>query len=166
MKTQTRLISVFLTAALLATGTAWGGDKAQRLKKEALTNPEFPDFTSIFNWGLKLKNFKELTFFAGVAAQLPDLTVVAPGDAVGQTDFVLTQLDNFLANNGYSRDDIVRIEFTLTKDVGPDEFNAILGRFVAYFQDVEVKPAAGTLRFVDALAFPDLLVEYEVWAAR
>jgi enamine deaminase RidA (YjgF/YER057c/UK114 family) len=91
---------------------------------------------------------------------------VAPGDAVGQTDFVLNQLDNFLANNGYSRDDIVRIEFTLTNEVGPDEFNAILGRFVEYFADVAVKPAAGTLRFVDALAFPGLLVEYEVWAAR
>lgn len=35
-----------------------------------------------------------------------------------------------------------------------------------YFQDVAVKPAVGTLRFVDGLAFPGPVVEYEIWCAR
>jgi len=30
----------------------------------------------------------------------------------------------------------------------------------------EVRPADGTLRYLDALAFPGLVVEYEIWAAR
>lgn len=161
-----RLLALLCTATLLLAGNAWSDHRPSRLKKEALINPEAPDFTDIFNWGLRLRNFQELVLFAGHAAQTPDLQVVAPGDAVVQTDFILSQLDNFLGNNGYGRNDIIRVEFTLTKDVSDEEFGAILGRFAVYFQNVEVKPAAGTLRFVDALAFPGLVVEYEIWAAR
>jgi 2-iminobutanoate/2-iminopropanoate deaminase len=142
------------------------GRNGQQLQKEALINPEAPDFTSIFNWGLRIKNIKELILFAGHAAQTPDFQVVAPGDAVVQTDFILDQLDHFLDSNGLERDDIIRIEFTLTKNVSGEQFNQILGRFVAYFADVEVRPAAGTLRYVDALAFPGLEVEYEIWMAQ
>jgi len=42
----------------------------------------------------------------------------------------------------------------------------VLGLFGGYFADVKVKPAAGTLRFVSGLAFPGLVVEYEIWAAK
>jgi hypothetical protein len=54
----------------------------------------------------------------------------------------------------------------LKNEVGPDEFNALLGRCVEQFADVEVKLAVGRLRSIDALAFPGLLVEYEFCAAR
>lgn len=160
------MLTLLCAATLLFASNAWSEHSPSRLKKEALINPEAPDFTDIFNWGIRLRNFKELVLFAGHAAQTPDLQVVAPGDAVVQTDFILNQLDSFLGNNGYGRNDIIRVEFTLTKDVSDEEFGAILGRFAAYFQNVDVKPAAGTLRFVDALAFPGLVVEYEIWAAR
>lgn len=153
-------------ALLLMSSLASAGHQPSRLKKEGINNPAAPNFSDIFNWGLKIRNFKELFLIAGHAAQRPDLSIVAPGDPVAQTDFILDQLDTFLTDNDYSRDDIIRIEFTLTKDVTPEQFNEILGRFVAFFGPVEVKPAAGTLRFVDALAFPGLMVEYEIWAAK
>lgn len=172
MRITTRIIALCLISALISASSAWAdpgqhkGRNGQQLKKEALINPEAPDFTDIFNWGLRITNIKELILFAGHAAQTPDFQVVAPGDAVVQTDFILDQLDHFLGNNGLDRDDIIRIEFTLTNNVTDDQFNEILGRFVGYFANVEVRPAAGTLRFVDALAFPGLEVEYEIWMAK
>ena len=174
MRTTIRITSLCAVIALLISGTAWADDDSdnrdgrngKQLRKEALINPEAPDFTSIFNWGLRIKNIKELILFAGHAAQTPDFQVVAPGDAVVQTDFILDQLDHFLDSNGLDRDDIIRIEFTLTNNVSDEQFNEILGRFAGYFADVEVKPAAGTLRFVDRLAFPGLEVEYEIWMAQ
>lgn len=173
MQTIIRIATLCAATALLVSGNAWADDDDDRqgrngkqLRKEALINPEAPDFTSIFNWGLRIKNFKELILFAGHAAQTPDFQVVAPGDAVVQTDFILDQLDHFLGSNGLDRDDIIRIEFTLTNTVSDEEFNQILGRFAGYFAEVEVKPAAGTLRFVDRLAFPGLEVEYEIWMAQ
>ncbi|MEO0984384.1 MAG: hypothetical protein AAFY20_02425, partial [Cyanobacteria bacterium J06639_14] len=42
-----------------------------RLRKVALPNPRLPDFTSIFNWGLRLSNIRRLYFFSGIAAQRP-----------------------------------------------------------------------------------------------
>ena len=137
----------------------------KRLKKKALENPRLPDFTSIFNWGLKIRNIKDLYLFAGIAAQRPDLSIVDPGDYVSQTTFILDELDLFLEDNDLDRDDIIRIEFTLVEGFTPEEFGTILGQFATYFEDVRVKPAAGTLRVVDALAFPGLVVEYEIWCA-
>ena len=173
MQTIIRIATLCTATALLVSGNAWADDDDDRqgrngkqLRKEALINPEAPDFTSIFNWGLRIKNFKELILFAGHAAQTPDFQVVAPGDAVVQTDFILDQLDHFLGSNGLDRDDIIRIEFTLTNNVSDEEFNQILGRFAGYFAEVEVRPAAGTLRFVDRLAFPGLEVEDEILMAQ
>jgi hypothetical protein len=37
---------------------------------------------------------------------------------------------------------------------------------IEFFAHVAVRPATGTLRIVDALAFPDMLVEYEFVAAK
>lgn len=160
--------------ALFISGNAWADNddnsghsrKGKQLRKEALINTEAPDFSSIFNWGLRVGNMKDLILFSGHAAQTPDFQVVSPDDAIGQTDFILDQLDHFLHTNGLDRDNIIRIEFTLVDSVLDEEFDAILGRFAAYFADVEVKPAAGTLRFVSRLAFPGLAVEYEIWMAQ
>jgi enamine deaminase RidA (YjgF/YER057c/UK114 family) len=139
---------------------------SSKLKKEGLANPRLPDFSTIFNWGLKLTNIKELYFFSGIAAQKPNFTIVHPFNYVSQTDYILNELDIFLAQNHLTRNDIVRIEFTLVKGVSQSDFNTVLERFASYFKSVQVKPAAGTLRIVDALAFPGLVVEYEVWCAR
>ena len=65
-----RKITVLILALLLALSFAVqaGSEGRQNLKKEAIENSRLPDFTSIFNWGLKLTNFKELYLFAGIAA--------------------------------------------------------------------------------------------------
>ena len=42
----------------------------------------------------------------------------------------------------------------------------ILGLFAGYFGPVDIKPTAGTLRVVDALAIPGMQVEYEIWCAK
>jgi enamine deaminase RidA (YjgF/YER057c/UK114 family) len=167
-KLTMRKFTILLIALLLTLSFALqaGSEGRQNLKKEAIENSRLPDFSSIFNWGVKLTNFKELYLFAGIAAQQADFSIVSPGDYVAQTDFILSEFDTFLAENDLDRDDIIRIEFTLVKGIDPEDFGAVLGRFAAYFQDVEVRPAAGTLRYVDALAFPGLVVEYEIWAAR
>ena len=58
--------------------------------------------------------------------------MVAPGDAVVQTDFILDQLDHFLDSNDLDHDDIIRIEFTLPNNVSDEQFDEILGWFVGY----------------------------------
>jgi 2-iminobutanoate/2-iminopropanoate deaminase len=134
--------------------------------KTAVNNENAPNFNAMFNWGLKLTNFSELFMLAGHGAVGPDFQVQHPGDAVGQTKYILDDVKSFLERSGYSVDDIIRIEFTMTKEVDAAQFEEIFGLFIAFFADVEVKPAAGTLRVVDALAFPGMLVEYEFWAAK
>ena len=134
--------------------------------KTAVNNENAPDFTSMFNWGLKITGFEELFLLAGHGDHGPDGQIRNPGDPVAQTRNILADVRSLIETSGYERNDIIRIEFTLTKDVTEEQFGQILGIFVAFFEPVGVKPAAGTLRFVDALAFPGLMVEYEIWCAR
>lgn len=135
-------------------------------RKTAVPNPNAPDFGSMFNWGVKLTDFSELFLIAGHGAHGADGAIQHEGDAVGQTRFILYGLDTYLKDNGYGRDDIVRIEFTMTKAVPPDAYNDIFGLFAEFFGPVKVKPAAGTLRVIEALALPGMLVEYEFWCAK
>jgi 2-iminobutanoate/2-iminopropanoate deaminase len=134
--------------------------------KTAVNNENAPDFRSMFNWGLKLTNFSEIFLLAGHGAIGADYQVLHPGDAVAQTKYVLADIKAFLEQSGYSLDDIIRIEFTMTKEVQPDEFQEIFKLFGEFFAAVKVKPAAGTLRVVEALALPGMVVEYEFWAAK
>lgn len=134
--------------------------------KTPVNNPRAPDFSSMFSWGIKLTNFSELFLIAGHGAVGADMTIQHPDDAVGQTRYILADLDRYLGENGYGRDDIIRIEFTMTKAVPQDAYGEIFGAFSEFFADVEVKPAAGTLRVIEGLAIPGMLVEYEFWAAK
>lgn len=129
-------------------------------------NANAPDFRSMFNWGLKLTDFSEIFLLAGAGSVTPDMVTQHEGDPVGQTQYILEDVDKFIAENGYGRNDIIRIEFTMTKDVTPESYEAIFGLFSEYFADVDVKPAAGTLRVIEALALPGMLVEYEFWLAK
>lgn len=153
--------------AVAGNGNGKSEGKRNSFKKEAIENDRLPDFTSIFNWGLKLKNFKELYLLAGITDNEKDFPFDPNGATYeDQTINILAEFDEFLGENNLTRDDIVRIEFTLVDGFTQDDFNAILGAFGVYFADVEVKPAAGTLRVVSALALPGALVEYEIWAAK
>ena len=96
--------------------------------KVAVANPHKPDYSGVFNWGLKVSNVDELFFVSGVAATDVAGTVQYPGDATAQTDFILRHIDAFIKENGYRTTDIIRFEITVTKDVPPDHFPAILDR--------------------------------------
>ncbi len=147
-------------------GGGGGGNWGKSLKKTAVPNPDAPDFGAIFNWGLKLKNINELFLIAGHGAHDETGEIQFPDDPVAQTQYILDNFDVYLNDNGYDREDIIRIEFTMTNDVSDVEFNQILGLFAGYFAPVDIKPAAGTLRVVDALAIPGMKVEYEIWCAK
>jgi enamine deaminase RidA (YjgF/YER057c/UK114 family) len=54
----------------------------------------------------------------------------------------------------------------MAKEVDRAQQKEIFGLFAKLFEEVEVKPAAGTLRVVERLAYPDMLVEYEFWLAQ
>jgi 2-iminobutanoate/2-iminopropanoate deaminase len=125
-----------------------------------------PDFSSIFNWGLRLKNTEEIFLASGIGAHDNTGTIQFPGDAVAQTNYILDKIPAFLASAGFSKDDIVRIEFTFTKDIPTDKYDSIFGLFATFFSTVPVKPAAGTLRVITALVFENQLVEYEFWCAK
>lgn len=134
--------------------------------KTAFPHPSAPDYGAIFNWGVRITDFSELFLMAGIGAHDSAGVIQHEGDAVGQTRFILDGLPGYLAGAGYSKQDIVRLEFTMTKAVPPEAYDAIFGLFAEFLADVTVKPAAGTLRVIEALAIPGMLVEYEFWCAK
>ena len=134
--------------------------------KTALGNDRAPDISRIFNWGVKLTDFTEIFLLAGRGDVGTAGEIRNPGDPVAQTEAILSELKDFVGDSGYSVNDVIRIEFTMAKEVSREQQKHIFDRFAEFFADVEVKPAAGTLRVVDRLAFPGMLVEYEMWLAR
>lgn len=134
--------------------------------KTAVPNPAAPDYGAIFNWGLKITDYKELFLLAGHGAHDATGAIQHPEDAVAQTKYILDHLPAYLESAGYTKNDIIRQEFTMTKAVPPEAYDEIFGLFAGFFGDVDVKPAAGTLRVIEALAIPNMLVEYEFWCAK
>ena len=122
--------------------------------------------TKMFSRGLKVSNFGELFLVSGCGDLGPGYQVRHPGDPVAQTRHIFADVKAFLEQAGYSVDDIIRIELTFTKDVKRAKHNDIFELVTEFFADVAVKPATGTLRIVDELAFPGMLVEYEFLAAK
>lgn len=136
------------------------------LSKQAINNDNAPNLNNIFNWGLKVSNFSELFFISGHGALKPDFQVEHPGDPAGQTRFVLSQLKEYLAENDYSLDDVVQIKLTITKDVTDEQFEAVTQVYAEFMDGIAIKPTGGTMRVVDRLAFPGMMVEFEFIAAR
>jgi enamine deaminase RidA (YjgF/YER057c/UK114 family) len=134
--------------------------------KTAFPHPSAPDYSAIFNWGIKLTDYSEIFLAAGIGAHDATGAIQHEGDAVAQTKFILDGLPGYLESAGYAKNDIIRLEFTMTKDVPPEANEEIFGLFAGFFADVDVKPAAGTLRVIEALAIPGMLVEYEFWCAK
>ncbi|MEQ8165877.1 MAG: RidA family protein [Alphaproteobacteria bacterium] len=135
-------------------------------RKTAVHNDRAPDMRGFFNWGLKISDMDELFIATGRPAWAADGSVVSPGDAVRQTQYILEDMEKFLAEAGYAKDDLIRIEYTFTKEVGEDQYEAVFRVFADWLKDVAVKPAASTLRIVDGLALAGLVVEYEFWTAK
>ena len=116
--------------------------------------------------GLKIRDFSELFLVSGYGATDAEGTVQFPGDAVAQTEFILGRIQSLVENNGYSKDNIIRFETTVTQEVPQSQFSGIFAATSAFHSDVAVKPTAATFRVVQALANPDMLVELEFWLAQ
>jgi 2-iminobutanoate/2-iminopropanoate deaminase len=134
--------------------------------KTAVNNETAPDLRFVFNWGVKITDFDELFLLAGRGDVASDGTIRNPGDPVAQTASILAEQKDFIERSGYTLNDVIRIEFTMSKDVNRAQQKAIFAQFADLFEDIDVKPAAGTLRVVDRLAYPGMLVEYEFWLAK
>ncbi len=132
--------------------------------KVAVHDSNKQDVGSI-SWGLKITNFSELFLVSGYGATDAEGKVQFLGDAIAQTDYILSRIEAFIEENGYSKHDIIRIEATVTKDVPQGQLGGIFGVLSAFFSDVNVKPTGGTFRIIHALGNPDMLVELGFWLA-
>ena len=118
------------------------------------------------NWGLKIRDFSELFLVSGYGATDAEGTVQFPGDAAVQTEFILGRFQELIENNGYSKDNIIRYETTVTREVPASQFSGIRQATSAFMSDIAVKSTAATFRVVQALGNPEMLVELEIWLAR
>ena len=134
--------------------------------KQAFHNTKLPDFSNAFSWGLKLTDFNEIFFVTGHSDCNPEFITQHPGDPVAQTQLILKQMKLFLEEAGFSINDIVRTDWTFTNDVNSDQFGQIETVWEEFLSGVDVKPATGTLRYVQRLGMEDMMVEYEMMLAR
>ncbi len=134
--------------------------------KVAHHNNKLPDFSNTFSWGLQVSEFSEMFFVTGHADCNVDFVTQHPKDPVAQTRLILEQMKQFVEQANFSLDDVVRTDWTFVNEVTDDEFSAIAKLWEDYLVDVAVKPATGTLRYVQRLGMPDMMVEYEMMLAR
>lgn len=126
-----------------------------------------PDMSNLFSWGLRVAKFEELYFISGLADMADDGSGAHyPGDPVAQTESVLLRMDQFIREAGFERDQIIRMEWTFRKDVHETDYPGIYAAWEAFVAPMKTKPAGGTLRVVERLAAPDIMVEYELLLAR
>ena len=136
------------------------------MKKLSVNNDKAPDLGAVFNWGLKISDFNELFFISGHGALTADFQAQCPGDPGGQARYIFKQISEYLADNDYSLDDVVQIKLTITKDVTDEQFQDVVQVYEEYMKDITVRPTGGTMRVVERLAFPGMMVEFEFLAAR
>lgn len=134
--------------------------------KTAFNNTQQPNLGGILSWGLKITNHTELFIVTGHGDISPDYSTAYPGDPVEQTKLILDQMDELIVEAGYTRDDIIRHDWTFTDEVTEKQFDQIVDIWEEFLIDVHVKPAAGTLRYVNRLVSREMMVEYEMILAR
>ena len=134
--------------------------------KQAFSNNNLPDFGNTFSWGLKLTEFSDVFFVTGHADCNPQFQTQHPDDPVAQTALILQQMKTFIEEAGFSLHDIVKTDWTFTNNVNDEHFAEIAKLWQSYLKDVEIKPATGTLRYVQRLGMPEMMVEYEMMLAR
>lgn len=130
------------------------------MNKTPIYNDELPNL--FFPWALKVSNIKDLLFVSGHAdVKLDNSSVNFPNDLIGQTKFILKQISKSIDKAGFSIKDVVRMEVTLTKNVTDEQLPELFGLLEDYLKDSPVKPAGGTLRFIDRLIGKECLIEIE-----
>jgi 2-iminobutanoate/2-iminopropanoate deaminase len=102
--------------------------------------------------------FGDLLFISGIAAIGPDGGVVAPGDVVGQTEFIFQSMGVILTTAGASFADVLRVTVYLTDVADRTKINPVRQKYFG------ASRPASTLVEVSKLVLPDLLVEIEAVA--
>jgi len=102
--------------------------------------------------------FGDLLFISGMVALDGDNQVVAPGDVVGQAEFVLAKIGRILAAAGGGFADVLKVTVFLLDIEHRRAINPVRQKYFG-----AAKPAS-TLVAVSALAVPGLLVEIEAVA--
>jgi hypothetical protein len=95
------LLSVLSLMACTPTLQEGGGlqEVPAGVSKTAVHAADKPDLSSVFNWELKVANFTELFLVSGFAATDADGTVLFPGDAAAQAEYVLGRVESFVQEN-------------------------------------------------------------------
>jgi enamine deaminase RidA (YjgF/YER057c/UK114 family) len=133
-------------------------------KKAAYYNDELP--TLRFPWALKISDFNGILLVSGHADVKHDNSSANfPNDLLGQTQFILKQIDKNIKAAGFSIDDAIRTEITVSKQVTDEQLPELFELLTNYVGEAKVKPAAGTMRFVERLISKQCLVEIELMLA-
>lgn len=135
--------------------------------KTQVQHPYADTMINAFSWGLKVKEVQEWYYVTGLMDIKADWQIGHPGDPLGQTRAVFKDLEGMLIRAGYTLDDVVKVDTTVTPEYNLTEnLPGFLQIFAETFQGVAIKPSAGTLRVVEALAVPGGFIEIELVAAR
>ncbi len=120
-----------------------------------------------FNWGVHLQDVKETLHVTGTCDMTsPGHVMKCPGDPVGQAKQIFEYMEEIFTKAGFTKQNIVYVDWAVTKDVTHDQAFEILQLWEAYVADLEVKPAAGIWKHVYSLIQPEMLVEFELTLAR
>ncbi|WP_120502377.1 Rid family hydrolase [Roseovarius sp. EL26] len=119
-----------------------------------------------FHWGLNVEGAKEFFFVTGQCDYDKDSVTKHMNDPVGQARHILQQMEETYAQAGYTRDNIIKINWCVTKDVTEVQTTEILDVWADFIKDNEVKPMGGTWKRIHGLIHPNMMVELEVVLAR
>jgi enamine deaminase RidA (YjgF/YER057c/UK114 family) len=136
------------------------------VEKIAVPNETGPDLNQIFNSGLKNSSFKELFIISGHGAVTPDFQVKHAENPAAQTRDIFLDMQKYMSDNGYSFNDLIQIQMTITKDVNDEQFEEVIEIYKEFMKGIAVLPTGGTMRVVERLAFPGMMVEFEFMAAK
>lgn len=137
------------------------------MEKTSCQNPNLPPVGALISWGIDLKGVKDLCILSGHAAIKPDNAGgLFPADPVAQIRYTLEQLELTFSEAGYTKHDIVSVNWSVTKEVTDEQAFGMFQVWQDYIADVAVKPAGGTFKRVWGLLSPEIAVEIEMMLAR
>src|SRR5918995_4067966 len=115
------------------------------MQKLPITFPSDSPASQLFSRGLRLTEMTEMAFFTSHLGADPAWQANPSREPIQQTRDVLDALRAMLTKAGYTLDDVVWVEPTVTKafDVAAN-FQGFLDVWAETFKEVAVKPATGS----------------------
>lgn len=136
------------------------------MQKEAINTENLQEM-DWFNWGVRIKDVNEVFYVTGTCDMTsPGHEMKYPGDPVGQAKQIFIYMEEIFTKAGYTKQDIVYVDWAVTKDVTHEQAFEILKLWEAYVSDLDMKPAAGIWKHVYSLIHPEMMVEFELTLAR